>query len=287
MKNWLFRDINKIKSGWYLWLFPLFAVLISAYLFKDFYEQRGTVIRIAFKDAAGIQAQKTQVRFRGVKIGLVEKVLISEDQKKVIAEVRLHKDAESFAVKGSKFSLILPKVNFEGISGLETLFEGTYIAALPGPKNAVASTDFDAQTAIASAEHLEETTPYYLETSNAESIDSGDIVTFRGMKIGTVTKLGLTKDSQMVRIQINIEHRYNRLIRTNTVFWKKPGIYAKLGLFNSEVIVNSAETILRGGINLSTPDPAGPMAKAWTRFYLEQKPPEEAQNWNPPLAFDR
>lgn len=287
MKNWFGQELKLVRSSWYLWLFPLFAVALSSWLFWGYYQERGPMIRISFEDASGIQPEKTQVRFRGVRVGTVENVTISEDTKDAIVEVRLRKEAENFAVEGSKFSLILPKVDFQGISGLETLFEGTYITVLPGSPNGELKTDFKAQATIASTENMDETTPYVLETPDGESINSGDLVSYRGLKIGSVTKVNLSKNGQRVLVQINVEHRYRRLIRTNTVFWKKAGVHAKLGLFNSELTINSMETILHGGIDLQTPDEAGAIAKAWTHFYLEQTPPKEAEKWNPTLARGR
>ncbi len=285
MKNWLGKELKIIRSGWYLWLFPLFAVGITVWLFMAFYREHGPTIHILFEDAAGIQPQKTQVRFRGVKVGIVNDVQIAEDNKGIIAEVSLLKSAEQFAVPGSRFSLVLPKVNFEGVSGLETLFEGTYIALTPGPPSEELQTEFKALPNSASTENLDETITYFLETTNAESINSGDLLSFRGLKVGSVTKLALTPDSQLVRIQINVERKYRRLIRSNTVFWRKPGVHARLGLFNSELTINSLETILHGGIEFSTPEPAGPIAKSHTRFFLESGPPKDSDKWNPKLAY--
>ncbi len=130
----------------------MFAILISGWLIFDYYNQRGPRIKILFDDAAGIQAEKTKVRFRGVPIGTVADVYISEDQKDVIAEVILRRDARHFAVEGSKFSLVTPKVNFQGITGLETIFEGTYIAVLPGPADAHKKTLFKAQASTSATD---------------------------------------------------------------------------------------------------------------------------------------
>jgi paraquat-inducible protein B len=88
-------------------------------------------------------------------------------------------------------------------------------------------------------------------------------------------------------VQINIENKYGRLIRTNTVFWRKVAVQAKLGLFNSELKINSLDSILHGGIDFSTPEPVGPIAKARTRFGLEQAPPKDSSNWNPILGWNQ
>lgn len=134
------------NSTWALWLFPCIALIICGWLFWDSYKSRGPIIKILFDDAAGLQAEKTQVRFRGVTIGYVKEIAISEDTKNVIATVHLEKKAESFTQAGTKFWLVSPKVTFAGISGLETLFEGTYIAALPGKADGEVKKEFTVST---------------------------------------------------------------------------------------------------------------------------------------------
>nr|BFD68971.1 hypothetical protein HAGR004_39930 [Bdellovibrio sp. HAGR004] len=58
---------------------------------------------------------------------------------------------------------------------------------------------------------------------------------------------------------------------------------AKLGLFNSEIKVNSFDSILRGGVELATPDAAGEKAKAGTHFQLLEDAPKDWKKWSPAL----
>lgn len=277
------QKIKDIKSSWTLWLFPVIALLISGWLFYDYYQKRGPVIQIFFDDASGLQAEKTRVRFRGVAIGVVKRVTISEDTKDVIATVNLMKEAELFAVEGSKFWVVTPKVSFQGVSGLEALFDGTYVAALPGQPEAPEKLEFHGSMTSESTDSLENTSSYFLETSNAESVSEGDAITFRGLNVGSVAKVTLSKNSKVVVIQINLQNKYAKLIRSNSVFWRKVGIQAKLGLFNSEVKVNSLDSIMRGGIEIFTPDPAGERAKWGSRYNLSANPPKGYEKWNPVL----
>jgi paraquat-inducible protein B len=280
VKKAMQKGLQQFKTGWYIWLFPVVALLISSWLLYDYSRQQGPRIRISFDDAASIQVEKTKVRFRGVAIGTVKDITISEDQRSVVAEVLLRKDAEQFAVEGSKFSLVTPKVGFQGISGLETLFEGTYIALLPGPTEAKAKYDFKAQ-ANSATDTLDDTSSYMVETESAESIGPGASVSFRGVKVGTVTKLHFLKGSQMVAIQLNLDNKYVKLVRTNTIFWRKVGIQAKLGIFGSDIKVNSMDSIMNGGIEFATPSQAGPVAKSQQKFTLAPIAPKDLAKWNP------
>lgn len=277
------QEVKKARSTWYIWLFPLFAVLLAGWLFRGYFKQRGPQIEISFEDASSIAPEKTRVRYRGVTIGIVKEIDLADDNKSVIAHIQLQRDAANFAVKGSKFWIVSPKVGIQGITGLETIFEGTYIAVQPGPENAEEETDFKGKLVSDSNEAQENTRAFSLESPNLESVSSGDAVTFRGLNIGTVTNISLSKTGQMGLVQINIHNKYHRLIRTNTAFWRKVGVQAKLGLFGSEIKVNSMDSILHGGVELFTPEPAGEIAKGGTKFPLLPAAPKNSEKWNPVL----
>ncbi len=282
MNKFLEKKIVALKTGWYIWLFPVIAILISGWLLYDYYKQQGPRIIISFDDAGAIQSEKTTLRFRGVPIGTVKDVYISEDQKDAVAEIILRKDAEAFAVEGSKFSLITPKVGFSGVTGLNTLFDGAYISVLPGPPKGLAQYEFKG-LANSATDPLDDTSAYIIETDSVESISPGVAVTYRGLKIGSVTKIHVAKGGQRINVQVNIENRYTFIIRSNTVFWRKIGVQAKLGLFGSEIKVNSMESIMSGGVELATPEPAAPMAKAMQKFPLAPAAPKDLTKWNPVL----
>lgn len=277
------KKINALKPNWALWFFPIIALILTGWLFYSIYQQRGTEINLTLDDAAGLQADKTQIRYRGVAIGHIKSITISEDTNNVHALVQLEKEANLFAVEGSKFWVVSPKVSLQGVTGLETILEGTYIAALPGSPNNAKKTDFKISSSSVSDESLENTSVFFLETPNAESVSEGDAVTFRGLNVGSISKVTLSKTGQLVQVQLNINNRYVRLIRTNTVFWRKVGVHAKLGLFNSEVTINSIDSIMRGGVEFFTPQEAGPRAKGGARFTLNAAPPKDYQKWNPVL----
>lgn len=283
MKKAIKQKAAVARSHWYVWLFPVIALCITGWLFLDYFKERGPMIRVYFEEASSIAPEKTRVRFRGVNIGLVKDIEVSPDNRDVVAFVQLNRDAKHFAVEGSKFWIVVPKVGFQGVQGLETLFQGPYIAASPGDPASKRQTKFNGKIGSESTDALEETSPYHLEAQNAETVNPGDSVTFRGVKVGEVTKVNFSKSAQSVLVQINIQNRYVKLIRTNTFFWRKMAVQAKLGLFNSEVKVNSLDSILHGGIEFFTPDNVGEMAKAGSKFSLVASPPKGWEKWNPKL----
>ena len=55
------------------WLLPFIALCIGALLFFQIVQERGETINITFNDGAGLVADKTEVRYQGLQIGLVKK----------------------------------------------------------------------------------------------------------------------------------------------------------------------------------------------------------------------
>ncbi|HEX9395438.1 MAG TPA: MlaD family protein, partial [Burkholderiales bacterium] len=70
---------------------PLVAALLAGWLGVKAVLERGPVITIRFKNADGIEAGKTKLRYKDVQIGIVKSVALSPDLKEVIATAELVK----------------------------------------------------------------------------------------------------------------------------------------------------------------------------------------------------
>lgn len=277
-------------QNFYLWLFPLIAIVFSTWAVTKHFERSGKRIEITFPTANSIVPEKTRILYLGVQIGVVDEITISEDTKRVICKVKLTKAGERFAVTGTKFYLVTPKVGLDQISGLDTLISGSYITTEPNLASKEEESSFEGFTNNPSSHDssaIENMAKYILETDHAESVTAGDNLYFRGLTVGKIGEVQLAADSTKVIVPIHIEKKYTRLIRTNTVFWKKQGIKADLGLFKSDIRINSLDTIMKGGIEFATPNGPGPMANLNTKFILHDDEPKEREEkkWEPQLKF--
>jgi paraquat-inducible protein B len=273
--------MKNLRATWFIWLFPFFAIILAGYLLFEFIQHRGPEVTITFEEGTRIRPDKTEIRFRGVRIGVVKSLRISDDQKNVEVIAQLEKFAKDFANEGTKYWLESPRISFEEIRGLDTLVEGSYISAVPGTGEK--TKHFVGRSGTELKNPLEETALFKLETRTLDSVSDGDTVFYRGMNVGSVTKVTLSKTGQTINVHFRVPWEYARLIRTNTVFWRKAGFQAKLGIFNSFVKMNSVDALLRGGIEFATPTNAGPKAKAGTTFALVGDAPKELEKWNPVL----
>ena len=75
--------IRKTRRISPFWLLPFIALCIGAILFFQIVKERGTSITITFTNGSGIVADKTQVRYQGLQIGVVKKVNFTDNMQKV------------------------------------------------------------------------------------------------------------------------------------------------------------------------------------------------------------
>ena len=134
-------ETPKPEAGWRLsavWLVPLIALVIALGVAWRTYSDRGPIIEIVLDNAAGVEAGQTTIRFRDVNVGVVESVALTDDLKRVVVTVRVRKDVAQFVDDSAQFWVVRPSVTAQGVSGIETVLSGVYIAAYwdatPGPR---------------------------------------------------------------------------------------------------------------------------------------------------------
>ena len=121
-------------SNWSaIWILPLIALIIGGWLGWRAYTQTGIDIQVRFESGEGIVANKTEVVYKGMPVGKVKTLALDEDgpNKGVIATVEMDKEVEQYLKTNTRFWLVKPSVSLAGITGLETLVSGNYIAVSP------------------------------------------------------------------------------------------------------------------------------------------------------------
>lgn len=230
-----------------LWLIPLVAGLVSAWLVWTTWAEQGPVVTIRFRTAEGVEPGKTPVRFREVDVGTVKRVRISDDLKSVIVTVQLVAGAERLLAPDTRFWVVRPRIGIGGVSGLGTLISGPYIAVDPGSggEPVYEFTGLEEPPLIRS--DVPGTT-YELEATRLSGIDRGSPVYFRGIEVGQVLGYGLTEDGRRVRVHVFVRAPYDRLVRTTTRFWNASGVEIGAGPEGFGIRLESVQALLLGGI---------------------------------------
>jgi paraquat-inducible protein B len=265
-----------------VWIVPVFAAAGLIYFLAANTERMGPKIKIQFSDAGDLVAGKTVIKYLGVPVGKVIALDVNVASNTVIATARLRKSMGHLEREGATFTTVKPQVGFGGVQGLTTIFSGAYLALHPGDSDKTATTFVgypDSQPPLSDQAGLS----LSLTSSRANSLNAGDPVLFRGVMVGQVGNSTISADGRQVRVYLKIQPRYESFVRENSVFWKAGGIRAKLGLFNSQVSIDSIEALLHGGVEFATPDNPGARVQTGHSFELKNDPPKDMEKWSPAL----
>ena len=96
-------DLPKAKtrpaSNWSaIWVLPLIALIIGGWLGWRAYSETGIEIQVRFESGEGIQANKTEVVYKGMSVGKVKALKLDDEgsSKGVIATIEMNKDVEPY-----------------------------------------------------------------------------------------------------------------------------------------------------------------------------------------------
>ena len=268
-----------------VWVVPLIAAVVAAYLVYERAQQGGPRITIRFKDGSGLRAGQSLVKYRGVTVGEVRSISLSSDLQTVAVEARLDRSAAALAKKGTVFWIVRPEVGIASITGLGTIISGPFIEAMPG--DGAKQTSFEG-AATSPLRREERGLRVVLIATQRGSLRVGSPVYYRGVEVGAVQEDRLSADARMVELDVFIQERYTKLVRKESKFWNVSGVNVDFGLFKgAQVNVESLKSLVSGGLTFATPDePRGAEAvKDGAIFRLYEEPKKEWLEWAPVIRL--
>ena len=273
--------VRRRRSLRLVWVVPLLAIAIAAYLVYHRMQDYGPEITVRFTDGGGLRVGQTPVRYRGVQVGEVTGVTLASDEKNAVVRIRLTKSGEGMAREGTQFWIVRPRVGFGQITGLSTVLSGPEIAVKPGSKENERKVEF---TGL-------ETPPPALEgglrivlRAERPKMRVDAPVYYRGVEVGTVHKLDLAPNALSADVHVVIYPRYANLVREGSAFWDVSGVNVKGGILKGvEVQFESLRAFITGGIEFATPPGTG-RAKQGSVFFLHDEPKKEWLAWAPKIS---
>lgn len=252
-----------------VWIVPIIASLVGASMLISDVLNAGPQIEISFQTAMGIEANKTQVRYKNVVIGQVTAIALSDDRSHVVANVDLNKSAEGFTAEDSVFWVVRPRIGANGISGMDTLLSGAFIGADAGSAEA-RKKEFVGKETPPPITYGEQGKRFTLHTEDLGSLDIGSPVYYRRIEVGQVISYQLAEDGKGVDVEIFVHAPIDKFVTTDTRFWNASGIDLTVGASGLKVNTESLSTILAGGVAFIEPkySPNATPATERSRFDL-------------------
>jgi len=250
-------EIAVQKKGGFsiVWIIPIVAALVGGWLAYKTISEKGPTITITFKDGGGLEAGKTKIKYKSIEIGTVKSLDISHDLSHVVVIAEFSKKSEPHLTENTKFWVVRPRVGLGGISGLETLVSGAFIAIDPRPgPSARTFTGLEKPPGVT---REDEGSQFQLRAENLGSSSPGAPIFFHDIQVGRVLDFELDKDDEGVVIDIFIQAPHHLRVRDTSRFWQLSGFEISLGAEGLDVKMESLSSLLTGGIAFDTPATAG------------------------------
>lgn len=236
-----------------IWLLPIIALALGAWLGVKSIRESGVEVTIHFPSATGMDIGKTLVKYQGLTVGKVVDMSIDDDLQGVNVDVLMDYRAAPFVNEGTKFWLVKPKASITGVEGLDTLFSGNYISILPGEGDS--RSFFEAETTAPVITPGVEGLIVHITTKKLGSLDVGSPVFYRQIPVGQVVGYHLESADEIL-VTAFIQHQYAQLVKVDSQFWNVSGISVDASLSGVKVSSESLASILAGGISFSSNDTA-------------------------------
>ena len=235
-----------------VWLIPLVAAVVGAFVAWRTYSDLGPKIQISFKSAEGLEAGKTPVKYKEVEVGKVEEIHLRGDLSGVVCTVRMVKDFAPYLVKGTHFWVVRARVAGGQVSGLGTIFSGAYIGVDP-TRGDVKWRRFRGRETPPVVTRDQPGREFVLESREAGSVDVGTPVFFKKIQVGEVVASKLDDSGEFVSIKVFVHAPHDARVKPSTRFWNASGVSVALNASGVNVNVESLASLLIGGIAFDTP----------------------------------
>jgi paraquat-inducible protein B len=240
------------RFNW-VWLFPIGAAAVVAWLAWRNLADRGPAITISFRNVDGLQAGQTKVQHRNVDLGTVESLELTPDMSHVIVHARMTRQATSHLTPNTRFAIIAPHVGVGGISGLSTIVSGSYIEMYPGKPSEEAKREFVGLDDPPALSPDTRGRSFTLLANDLGSLTRGSPISFNGINVGEVEDYQLRPNNKGVEVTAFVRSPYEDLVHPETRFWNAGGVDLTLGSQGLRIRANSWEQLLSGGIEFATP----------------------------------
>ncbi|MDV7104380.1 MlaD family protein [Vibrio sp. TH_r3] len=260
-----------------LWILPIITLALAGWLVIKAINDAGQRVQIYFSDAQGLIAGRTTIQYQGLEVGMVRDISLSSNLDNIYVDADIYPQATQLLGKNTRFWLVKPKASISGISGLDALVSGNYIAIQPG-EELNQDDDDELQTKYIALEsrpadlEANQGLNITLRSNDLGSISIGSQIVYRKIPIGEVYNYKLEPDGKTVLIDAYINNEYANIITNKSRFWNVSGAGAQIGFHGVDVQFESLSALLTGAIAVDSPDGGEPVEeKAQFRLYPDLK----------------
>lgn len=260
-----------------IWLIPLAAAVIGGVIGYQIYSTRGAQIQISFPNAEGLESGKTSIRYLNVVIGTVSDIVVAPDMKTVLVTAEMTEESSQHLVDGTRFWVVRPRIGGGRVTGLGTLFSGSYIAMSPGPIGGKRQRQFVGLTEQP-VKPFGDGMNIVIDATRLHGLAIGAPIYYLDIKVGEITTADVNEAGTGVIMNALIDHQHAHYVRQNSRFWNVSGIdITANALEGLRVDIESLSALVSGGLSFYTPGKAGPPAEDGARFKVRRHGPSTSE----------
>lgn len=257
--------VHTSKWSPWIWIIPVLAIFFVGYLIVRYGFFGGGDITVTFAEARGLD-RYSPVRFRGAKVGTVQKITIDKELRQVVVRISMDATMNHALREGTRFWIVEPGLEGGGFGGL---LSGTYVGIAPGTGEETREFQGQEYPPVLAAPEPGKTV--IVEAQRLGAVSIGSPVQFDGMRVGRVLGAEYDHTRGMVAIHVFIVERYAGFLRQSTRFWRGGGLSLQLGGGGLSMGDASLSSLLSPAISFYTPEVmAGPPVAQGTRFELHE-----------------
>jgi paraquat-inducible protein B len=248
-------------SPW-IWVVPALAIFFAGYLIVRYGFFGGGDITVHFAEARGLD-RYSPVRYRGAKVGTVQKITIDQERGGVLVRISLDASMNYALRQNTKFWI--QEAGLEG-GGIGSILSGTSVGILPGDGDELREFIGLEYTPVLAPPEAGKT--FILEAQGVGGLAAGSPVQFNGMRVGRVLGAEYDEARDMTAIHAFVAQRYVNQVRQATRFWRAGGLSFSLSGGGASV-GGGLSSLLNAPVSFYTPEVmAGAPVANGTRFQL-------------------
>ncbi len=247
-------DVKRNRGISPLWILPILTMVLAGWLVFKAIHDAGQRVEIHFSDAQGLIAGRTTIRYQGLEVGMVRDINLSDDLESIYVEADIYPEATKLLTDKTRFWMVKPTASLSGISGLDALVSGNYIAIQPSSESGNLQTKFVALDRAPADLLANQGLNITLKARDLGGISIGSQILYRKIPIGEVYNYQLDNESKNVLIQASIKDEYRHIITDESRFWNVSGIGASVGFSGVDIRLESLTALIGGSIAVDSPD---------------------------------
>lgn len=271
---------RRVRGPGWVWIIPVAALIFAGWLGVKQWVIGGNEISVRFPQAEGVSAGAA-VRYKGMKVGSVDAVKLSDDLGHVELELSLDGRVRQHLGANSKFWIAKPQIA-----------QGDIMGIVSGPHVEVRPVDGKPAQSFAGLQAPPVRTPaapgrsFVLTADAASGLLSGGPVLFHGIEVGHILGTRLDEARHQVEVRVFVEKKYANLVTGSSVFWNAGGLSVSM-THGINVDLPSLASVLKGAVAFDTPGTfRGSPAEANATFTLYPSEDEaEAMPGGPRFAY--